>query len=602
MEYRENYYDTMANSQRVSSQGEWSPPPPQFEEHDHIYTAQDSSHANSPPSPYSAMPHSPPPPLSPSLHTFQHVAPQEYNQGVSTEKETPYTTHMAVGSPTPDYSAPQVVPSQRAYPFGSQPFSPASHGGSTLGSPQPRPYTFKEHVDTNDQHTSRAGSVPPPVPPKDDRKCGMKKRTFCLLMGCVVFWLIALAVGLGAGLGIGLKKKGGNEVQSDPFCREHPRLCIGGALNAEYISKKGAFNGSGIALAGESWNPNDGTLFTLYFQHHTGDIRSLKYTKGQKWVGGSESTIVASDAKNATPISAVSYVANATQFFHVFYVGKDNTVKQVTQTNASTTALLWTPGTINSQNLKVYDSPSSGLQACWKGNYYGDSDFTNFPTNTGKPNEIPFDNRLGMNLWYALDNSTFQQYAWYAGNDDWQQIKKWQGFNTQAGVGCFSWGAGTTQYAMMVSKDEDVEFYWKDSDTNTSTQVRNDEHPINAWENATAAAIQDVWPSTSLGYTSFFYAQLADRSIRGYDVLFGAENTSYPHRENFTVQTPAAPLYALGGTHFSVTSVSEMNEKGDVLYDSLYVFFQTQGDDITAATRRVHGGEWTIAPLKVPDA
>lgn len=26
-------------------------------------------------------------------------------------------------------------------------------------------------------------------------------------MGCVVFWLIALAVGLGAGLGIGLSKK-----------------------------------------------------------------------------------------------------------------------------------------------------------------------------------------------------------------------------------------------------------------------------------------------------------------------------------------------------------------------------------------------------------
>lgn len=126
---------------------------------------------------------------------------------VSTEKETPYATHTIIGNPTPDYSAPQVVPSQQAYPFGAQPFSPSSHGGSTLGSPQPRPYTFKEHVDTYDQHTSRPDSVPPPVPPKDDRKCGLKKRTFWMLMGCVIFWLIALAVGLGAGLGIGLSKK-----------------------------------------------------------------------------------------------------------------------------------------------------------------------------------------------------------------------------------------------------------------------------------------------------------------------------------------------------------------------------------------------------------
>jgi hypothetical protein len=81
------------------------------------------------------------------------------------------------------------------------------HIRSVLSRSQPRPYTFKEHVDTYDQHISRPGSVPPPVPPKDDRKCGLKKRTFWMLMGCVIFWLIALAVGLGAGLGIGLSKK-----------------------------------------------------------------------------------------------------------------------------------------------------------------------------------------------------------------------------------------------------------------------------------------------------------------------------------------------------------------------------------------------------------
>jgi len=102
----------------------------------------------------------------------------------------------------------------------------------------------------------------------------------------------------------------------DPFCRDHPKLCIGGSLNAEYFSTKGAFNGSGIALAGESWNPPGatGTLFTLYFQHHTGAIRYLKYTSGQKWVGGGITETVATNAKNATPISAVAYAANSTQF------------------------------------------------------------------------------------------------------------------------------------------------------------------------------------------------------------------------------------------------------------------------------------------------
>lgn len=276
-------------------------------------------------------------------------------------------------------------------------------------------------------------------------------------------------------------------------------------------------------------------------------------------------------------------------------------IKQVTQTNESTSTQVWTQGPLSKQNLTVYSgSPSSGLQACYKGNFYGDSDFKKFPTITGEPNEIPFDNRVGMDIWYALDNSTFQQYAWYAGSPDWKEIKKWPGYNTQAGVGCYSWGAGTTQYAMMVNKDDDVEFWWKDTDTNTSTIVQDPDHPYNAWVNS-SVAIPDVWPSSSLGYTTFFCAQSADRTIRGYDIQYNAENTSYPLPDNFTIQTTAAPVYALGGTHLTLTAVYAKHESGFVLSDSLYVFFQTNGSDITAASRRIYGGEWTVAPLIIPD-
>jgi hypothetical protein len=124
----------------------------------------------------------------------------------STEKETPYATYEPVAALTPDFSGPQVVPGQfNQYPHGGRPFSPASNAGSTLMSPQMRPYTFKEHINPEDS-ISQPGAAPPPVPRKDDRTCGMKKRTFFILVGCGLIWILALALGLGLGLGLGLKK------------------------------------------------------------------------------------------------------------------------------------------------------------------------------------------------------------------------------------------------------------------------------------------------------------------------------------------------------------------------------------------------------------
>lgn len=131
--------------------------------------------------------------------------------------------------------------------------------------------------------------------------------------------LIVLGVALGVGLGFGLNKDDSTQgTPIDPFCRDNPELCIGGALGEQYYSQKGAFNGSGIALAGNIWNQDTHLIFTLYFQHWSGDIRYMQYTDDEKWVGGTRSETVATDAKNATAISAVAYALNETQFVSCF--------------------------------------------------------------------------------------------------------------------------------------------------------------------------------------------------------------------------------------------------------------------------------------------
>ncbi|KAL5114467.1 hypothetical protein ACEQ8H_007664 [Pleosporales sp. CAS-2024a] len=601
------------------SDGQWSPPLPQFQEHDKVSEARSTSQT------YSISPPSPPhvfPPVHEDLNEIQqmqshpaHTPHALYQQGYSTEKEAPtfagpnvapqYSTEQEIPKfatselmpHNPDYSAPEVVPEQFSQQqqhaaYRGQVFPPPSHGGgASLASRQGRPYTFKEHVGNYDASYAE----PAPVPAKDDRKCGMRKRNFLILMGCATIAMLALALGLGLGLGLGSDEASGSSSDSvSPFCRQQPQYCIGGALDANYYSKKGVFNGTGIALAGESWNIGQRRIFTLYFQHHTGDIRYMQYTTDRSWIGGTANETVATDAKNASPISAVSVNLNHTTYFHIFYIDRNNTVRQVTRTNSSG---IWQPGPLSALNLKAMDSPSSGLQACWKGNYYGDSDYSKFPTANGQINTQPYDERLGMNIWFATDANTFQQYAWYNGAETWVSIQQWSGFNAHAGVGCYSWGAGTTTYTMLANRANNIEFWWKDTNTTTKS---TESHPINSWQNASHAAIPAAHAMTSLGFTTYFYAQAADRSIKGYNITYQAENTTFVPADTFTITNPAGPAYGLAGTHMSVTAYAE-RRGSTTLWDSLYVFYQTQGNDITAFTRPIAGGEWTSAELNIPD-
>ena len=234
---------------------------------------------------------------------------------------------------------------------------------------------------------------------------------------------------------------------TDPLCKTNPQYCIGGTLSSKFLSTRGAYNGSGLALAGESWNAGQRRIFTLFFQHNSGDLRFMQYNSGQQWVGGSKAETVATDAKPGTPLSVVAFALNSTYYvsristaihpctnheqFHLFYLDTNSTVKQLTKSNVSD---IWQPGPLSDLKLKSFVSPSVGLQACWKGNFYGDSDFTKFPTTNGQANTIPYEqSHLGMDIWFAIDDSTFLQYAWYVGQQSWVQIQRWQGFNGPCG-------------------------------------------------------------------------------------------------------------------------------------------------------------------------
>jgi hypothetical protein len=87
-------------------------------------------------------------------------------------------------------------------------------------------------------------------------------------------------------------------------------------------SLSGAFNGTQIALVTQTFvtdQPGGSEeSLVMYFQHLNGQIRWMRLNDDGEWTGGDASSIVATNAKNNTPISVVAYVWGGVSFWRVF--------------------------------------------------------------------------------------------------------------------------------------------------------------------------------------------------------------------------------------------------------------------------------------------
>jgi hypothetical protein len=291
---------------------------------------------------------------------------------------------------------------------------------------------------------------------------------------------------------------------SAPTPTGNSNITVGGALDPLYYSHTGAWNGSGIAIASANFGI-DSSIY-VYFQHDTGEIRSFIQEADGHWTDSI--AVVSSGARNATPLSAVAYIVNQVATWHIFYIDQDSYVRQRTSSNGSAYQTnIWQDGPLNALNLKANDADMIGLQACYWGNFYGDTDFTSpggFDTFNGGFNGTASNlttNPTGMHLWYADSDTTFQQYSWHTGLTQWANDNHtWHNMNGHAGVGCQTWESGTSksnapllasrtgkcltatvaQYVFFVDVENTVEIWWKDS--NSSNETPN--HPTNHWVNS----------------------------------------------------------------------------------------------------------------------
>lgn len=171
------------------------------------------------------------------------------------------------------------------------------------------------------------------------RICGME-RTFFWNLLIAVLHVTALAIGLEVGLS---SRQSGETSSTSPTSHTaspttspipcssatpttNELLQIGGGIDPSYYTKSGSWNGSGIVYIWQNFTQDwDDILFTneyshvVYFQHDSGEIHWMRQTSDFSWKEGPQDLlIVATDARNSMPISAMQYTSNGTNYWNVF--------------------------------------------------------------------------------------------------------------------------------------------------------------------------------------------------------------------------------------------------------------------------------------------
>ncbi|KAE9964793.1 hypothetical protein BLS_008061 [Venturia inaequalis] len=430
--------------------------------------------------------------------------------------------------------------------------------------PQPEGFAHSK------EHQYSEQDVKYPVHP-EGHATERKKRTCGIGIPGLLVLFILIAVALGVGLGVGLshtkKSRSSTPINHD--------------INSAYMSKSGAFNGSGLALASYSFGTGGYGVINVFFQHWSGQLRKMQLMEDGSWTGGDFTSIVATDARNATPISAVAYAMDRKSTVHIFYIDIKNKIREKIYDNSTNN---WRDGPIGALGLVAMNETNVGLQACWYGSFYGNANYTHSPIPGSGRNTTSQDQVIGMHLWYGVSPTLLEEVTWTYNTSQWYKQDYFTA-NGHAGIGCYSWGAGSISYVMLVNLDNAVQMAWKDLN---STVAKTGAHPVNTWVNTTFT-IPDVDPNTSLGYTNYFYAQRPDGRISGWNVSWNAEKTKLTG-DAFTIPKPA-----LDGTRFSVTTLP--NKSGG---DSLLVFNQQNGTDITQNFRDFTNGQWSYSDLPVP--
>ena len=207
----------------------------------------------------------------------------------------------------------------------------------------------------------------------------------------------------------------------------------------------------------------------MYFQHWTGQIRWMQLGSDGKWTGGDTSSVVATNAKSNTPISAVSYAWGGVSSWRVFCmldhaksrshvlrltfdldVDNTNIIREVWSGNNTQG---WATGPLSYMSVSPMDDDQVGMVACWNGPTSPEKYAEGYATTTDA-------SLLAIRLVYAKDETTFEQLSYRGDTQIWTSEQSLPNLNGHATPTCYNRGQGTVDYLLAVDLHSEINIYW----------------------------------------------------------------------------------------------------------------------------------------------
>ncbi|KAI2624595.1 hypothetical protein GGS26DRAFT_564333 [Hypomontagnella submonticulosa] len=243
-----------------------------------------------------------------------------------------------------------AYPASSTSPTDFNTYGPGQHGGTEYGGEYPH----------SEQKAAPAAMI-----------CGLRRKTFFLILGLAAVVVIALVAGLAGGLASKNRSGSGADAEPSGSGDQSPKDPAGTNSTSEKLIL------SNSKITASNWTDPNGVVHrTIFFQDAYNSIIARRWdSKGKSWKTNNLTELMAATTtplrpQSGTPLASASMDYNNNFETHVWFTDPNNMIRSMASFDALNRPDSWDNDTLNGAQLQTWPGGQLAAmwQRCWNGN------------------------------------------------------------------------------------------------------------------------------------------------------------------------------------------------------------------------------------------